>query len=147
MGATGAKDMKKRLKKTVTTLIGADATVAGNLVFDRGCHVGGTVKGDVSARGKKSELSVAPTGRIEGNARAARMLIQGTVLGDLSCAGTVTLTSAARIEGSIEYGQIEMEKGAVVQGQLLTGSADSNSSVAETEPGSAPASQIQPSLT
>ena len=150
MGAAGAKDMKKRLKKTVTTLIGADATVAGNLIFDRGCHVGGTVKGDVSTReNKKSELSVAPTGRIEGNARAARMLIQGTVLGDLNCGGTVTLTSTARIEGSIEYGQIEMEKGAVVKGQLQTGSVRSPSSVsAAANPGSNSKSgkQIQPSL-
>ena len=123
--------MKNRLKNSVTTLVGADATVKGNLVFDRGCHVGGVVKGDVSAPGsKKSELTVAQTGRIEGNARAARMLIQGAVVGDLCCRGTVTLTSTARIEGSIEYGQIEIEKGAVVKGQLLMGSAGSAGSEA-----------------
>lgn len=142
--------MKRRLKKTITTLIGADATVAGNLVFERGCHVAGTVKGDVSAPGdKKSELAVAPTGRIEGNARAARMLIQGTVLGDLRCSGTVTLTSSARIEGSIEYGQIEMEKGAMVKGQLLINSGRSSASVAAAAPGSSSKSrkQVQPSLT
>ena len=141
--------MKKRLNNTVTTLIGTDATVTGNLIFDRGCHVGGTVKGDVSASGnKKSELTVAQTGRIDGNARAARMLIQGTILGDLSCTGTVTLTSTARIEGSIEYGQIEIEKGAVVKGQLMMSSADSSSSVAAAGPGShsTSARQIQPSL-
>ena len=141
--------MKKRLNNTVTTLIGTDATVTGNLIFDQGCHVGGTVKGDVSASGnKKSELTVAQTGRIDGNARAARMLIQGTIHGDLSCTGTVTLTSTARIEGSIEYGQIEIEKGAVVKGQLLVGSADSAGSAAAAGPGSMPKPprQIQPSL-
>lgn len=126
MGAPGAKNMKNRLNNAVTTLVGADATVNGNLVFDRGCHVGGIVKGDVSAQAnKKSELTVAQTGRIEGNAKAARVLVQGTVVGDLSCPGTVTLTSTARVEGSIEYGQIEIEKGAVVKGRLLTGSAGS----------------------
>ena len=141
--------MKNRLNNAVTTLVGSDATVTGNLVFDRGCHVAGTVKGDVSAPGnKKSELTVAQTGRIEGNARAARMLIQGTIVGDLRCSGTVTLKSTARIEGSIAYGQIEIEKGAVVKGQLLVGSAEPASSVAAagSRPESTAARQIQPSL-
>lgn len=138
--------MKNRLNNAVTTLVGADATVTGNLVFDRGCHVGGNVKGDVSALGnKKSELTVAQTGRIEGNAKAARMLIQGAVVGDLCCSGTVTLSSTARIEGSIEYGQIEIEKGAVVKGQLLMGSAgpDGSAAVAGRGSNSMPARQMQ----
>lgn len=141
--------MKNRLNNAVTTLVGTDATVNGNLTFDRGCHVGGIVKGDVSALGnKKSELTVAQTGRIEGNAKAARMLVQGTVVGDLSCRGTVTLTSTARVEGSIEYGQIEIEKGAVVKGRLLTGSADSASRAAAAGPDSPPTAvkHVQPSL-
>lgn len=141
--------MKNRLNNAVTTLVGNDATVTGNLIFDQGCHVAGTVKGDVSAPdNKKSELAVAQTGRIEGNARAARMLIQGTIVGDLRCSGTITLKSTARIEGSIAYGQIEIEKGAVVKGQLLVGSADSTSSVAVAgrRSESTPPRRIQPSL-
>ncbi|MDE0489209.1 MAG: polymer-forming cytoskeletal protein [Gammaproteobacteria bacterium] len=142
--------MKNRLNNAVTTLVGSDATVTGNLIFDRGCHVAGTVKGDVAATDdKKSELAVAQTGRIEGNARAARMLVQGTIVGDLRCSGTVTLKSTARIEGSIAYGQIEIEKGAVVMGQLLVGSADSAGSAAGPGPGSesTSTSRMQPSLT
>ena len=148
MGAANAKDMKKRLKKAVTTLIGADATVAGNLDFDSGCHVSGTVRGDVSAPGdKESELTVGQTGHIEGNARAVRMLIQGTVLGDLFCSGTVTLSATARVRGSIEYGQIEIQKGAVVKGQLLARSGDSaRSAAAGPRPDSGPAERVQPSL-
>lgn len=142
--------MKKHLKKTVTTLIGADSTVSGNLIFERGCHVAGTVKGDVSASSnKRSELAVAQTGRIEGNAHAARMLVEGTIVGDLNCRGTVTLTSTARIEGSIKYGQIEMEKGAIVKGELVMGSSRPSASVAAATTGSysKPDKQIQPSLT
>ena len=137
------------MKNAVTTLIGTDATVSGNLVFDRGCHVGGIVKGDVSALGnKKSELTVAQTGSVEGNAKAARMLIQGTVVGDLCCSGTVTLTSTARVEGSIEYRQIEIEKGAVVKGQLMSSSAGSARSAAAAGYGSnsKSAKPVQPSL-
>lgn len=151
MGAARAEDMKKRLKKKVTTLIGADAAVAGNLIFDQGCHVAGTVKGDVSAAdNEKSELGVAETGRIEGNATAARMLIKGTVVGDLWCSGTVTLTSTACVKGSIEYGQIEMEKGAVVKGQLLMMSSSRSSESAQaagSDSSPEPGRQMQPSLT
>lgn len=119
MGAEGAKDMKNRLKNSVTTLVGSDATIAGNLAFGRGCHVAGVVKGDVIALdGRKTGLTVAQGGRVDGNARAGRMLIRGTVVGDLHCTGTVSLASSARVQGSIEYGEIEVEKGAVVTGSL-----------------------------
>ena len=111
--------MKNRLNKTVTTLVGPDARITGNLLFGRGCHVAGLVQGDVLASSdKKTELTVAKGGRIEGNAQAANMFIQGTVLGDLHCSGTVSLASAARVEGSIGYREIEIEKGAVVTGSL-----------------------------
>ena len=119
MGAAGPEDMKNRLNNAVTTLVGPDARITGNLLFGRGCHVAGLVQGDVLASSdKKTELTVAKGGKIEGNARAATMLIQGTVLGDLRCSGTVSLASAARVEGSIEYREIEIEKGAVVTGSL-----------------------------
>ena len=119
--------MKGRLKNAVTTLVGADTRITGNLLFGRGCHVAGLVRGDVlAAKGKKTALTVAQGGRVEGNACAASILIQGTVLGDLSCSGTVSLSATARVEGSIEYGEIEMEKGAVVTGNLnrVTAGAD-----------------------
>ncbi len=125
MGPGSTKDMKNRLNNAVTTLVGSDATLSGNIVFRQGCHVAGVVRGDVAAPvNKKTELTVAQSGRIEGNAQAARMLIQGTVVGDLQCSGTITLASTARVEGSIEYGQIEIEKGAVIKGSLTMPSAD-----------------------
>ncbi len=131
MGAIGAKDMKNRLNNSVTTLVGSDAIVTGNLTFRQGCHVAGVVKGDVmAASGKKTELTVAQGGRIEGNAQAARMLIQGTVVGDLCCSGTVSLASAARVRGSIEYGEIEIEKGAVMKGSLTMLSATAGKTAA-----------------
>ncbi len=137
MGAHITKDMKNRLNNTVTTLIGTDATVTGDLVFKQGCHVAGIVRGDVTAStGKKTELTVAPTGRVEGNAQAGRMLIQGTVVGNLRCNGTITLASTARVQGSIEYGQIEIEKGAVIKGNLTMPSP-------ETSRGASPTSMPQ----
>ncbi len=117
--------MKTRMTKSITTLVGADTKVVGNLLFGQGCHVAGVVQGDVMGKDeKKAELTMAQSGRIEGNAHAARMLIEGTVVGDLSCAGTVSLGTSARVEGSIEYEEIEIEKGAVVTGLLKRRGAD-----------------------
>ena len=131
MGAIGTKDMKNRLNNSVTTLVGSDAIITGNLTFRQGCHVAGVVKGDVmAASGKKTELTVAQGGRIEGNAQAARMLIQGTVVGDLCCSGTVSLSSSGRVQGSIEYGEIELEKGGIISGSLTMMSAKAGKSTA-----------------
>ena len=123
--------MKTRMTKSITTLVGADTKVVGNLLFGQGCHVAGVVQGDVMGKDeKKAELTMAQSGRIEGNAHAARMLIEGTVVGDLSCAGTVSLGTSARVEGSIEYKEIEIEKGAVVTGLLKRRGADAAAPVA-----------------
>ena len=131
MGAVDTKDMKSRLNNSVTTLVGTDAIITGNLTFKHGCHVAGVVKGDVMvAGGKKTELTVAQGGRVEGNAQAARMLIQGTVVGDLCCSGTVSLSSSGRVQGSIEYGEIEIEKGAIIRGSLTMLSARAEKSTA-----------------
>ena len=118
--------MKTRMTKSVTTLVGPDARVMGNLHFGQGCHVAGLVRGDVmGADDKKAELTMAESGKIEGHAHAAGMLIEGTVVGDLFCSGTVSLGASARVEGSIEYGEIEIAKGAVVTGNLKMMTADS----------------------
>ena len=131
MGALGTKDMKNRLSNSVTTLVGTDAIITGNLTFRHGCHVAGVVKGDVmAASGKKTELTVAQGGRVEGNAQAARILIQGSVVGDLCCSGTVSLSSSGRVQGSIEYGEIEIEKGAIITGSLTMLSAKAGKSTA-----------------
>ena len=111
--------MKKRLSNAVTTVVGADTEISGTVTFNQGCHVAGVVTGDVvAASEEKSEVSVAEGARVEGNVEAARVLIQGTVVGDLRCRGKLTLTASARIEGSIEFGQIQIEKGAMVKGSL-----------------------------
>ena len=131
MGAFGAKDMKSRLNNSVTTLVGTDSIITGNLTFRHGCHVAGVVKGDVmAASGKKTELTVAQGGRVEGNAQAARMLIHGTVVGDLCCSGTISLSSSGRVQGSIEYAEIEIEKGAIISGSLTMLSAKAEKSTA-----------------
>ena len=131
MGAFGTKDMKSRLNNSVTTLVGTDSIITGNLTFRHGCHVAGVVKGDVmAASGKKTELTVAQGGRVEGNAQATRMLIHGTVVGDLCCSGTISLSSSGRVQGSIEYAEIEIEKGAIISGSLTMLSAKAEKSTA-----------------
>ncbi len=131
MGAFGTKDMKSRLNNSVTTLVGTDSIITGNLTFRHGCHVAGVVKGDVmAASGKKTELTVAQGGRVEGNAQATRMLIHGTVVGDLCCSGTISLSSSGRVQGSIEYAEIEIEKGAIIRGSLTMLSAKAEKSTA-----------------
>lgn len=123
--------MKTRMTKSITTLVGSDTRIVGSLLFGQGCHVAGIVQGDVMGEDdEKAELTMAQSGKIEGNAHAVRMLIEGTVVGDLFCAGTVSLGASARIEGSIEYEKIEIEKGAVVTGLLKRRGADAAAQVA-----------------
>ena len=58
---------KQRRHTVVDTLVGANTKVNGDLNFEGGCHVDGTVKGNVSADpDSDSALSVSEDGNVEG---------------------------------------------------------------------------------
>ena len=80
---------KERRHTVVDTLVGANSKVNGDLHFEGGCHVDGTVKGNVSAD---------PEG---------------------DSAQRVELGPTARVIGNVYYNLIEMAIGAEINGKLV----------------------------
>ena len=56
---------------------------------------------------------------MEGEIRAPKVMINGSLKGDLHCSEHVELAAKARIDGKVHYKLIEMVKGAQVNGNLL----------------------------
>lgn len=82
--------------------------------------VHGTVEGDVSAR----DLLVGPTGTIKCNVKVDQADIQGKVLENVEARVCLSLRKSGRIEGSATYGEIEIEKGGILSGELHTIKSD-----------------------
>ncbi len=111
---------KKRKHIVAHTLIGSDTKVNGDLNFEGGCHVDGTVKGNVSADLEgDSALSIAEEGIVEGGVTVPYVVLHGIVRGDVCATQRVELGPTARVIGNVYYNLIEMAIGAEINGKLV----------------------------
>jgi len=111
---------KQRKSNPVDTLIGPNTRVNGDLHFDRGCHIDGLVKGNVSADADgDSELSIAEDGRVEGGVAVPHIVLHGIVRGDVFANKRIELGPTARVIGNVYYNLIEMAIGAEINGKLV----------------------------
>lgn len=110
----------KRRHTVVDTLIGANSKVNGDLNFSGGCHVDGTIKGNVIADNEgNSALSVSEDGTIEGGVTVPYVVLHGIVRGDVFASQRVELGPTARVIGNVYYNLIEMAIGAEINGKLV----------------------------
>jgi cytoskeletal protein CcmA (bactofilin family) len=111
---------KQRRHTVVDTLIGSNSKVNGDLNFEGGCHVDGTVKGNVTADpDSSSALSVSEDGTIEGGVTVPYVVLHGIVRGDVCASQRVELGPTARVIGNVYYNLIEMAIGAEINGKLV----------------------------
>ena len=113
----------KRFKSTrITTLVGRETEIHGDVIFQGGLHVEGRILGNVQAPDDENALLIlAEGGIIEGEVRVAHAIVNGLVRGDVRVSGQLDLEEAARIEGNVHYHLLEMHLGAEVNGKLVHG--------------------------
>ncbi len=110
----------------IASLVGATTTITGNLEFSGGLRIDGVVKGAVRCvDGEKGGmLVVSESGRIEGEVRAAHLVVAGRIDGPVCAAQLIELQPKARITGDVRYRALEMHHGAIVEGMMVHLSPD-----------------------
>ena len=109
----------------ITTIIGHDSKVVGDVSFSGGLHIDGAVRGNVSGiEGSDSLLIVSEAGSIEGEVHVSYVILNGNVRGDVYATDRVELASRARVTGNVYYHLLEMEIGAEVNGNLVHDSGE-----------------------
>lgn len=104
----------------IDSLIGAGTTISGDISFTGGLRIDGEIKGNVHATGDlPGTLVVSEHARIEGEIKVSHLVVNGTVDGPVSATEFLELQPRARVTGDVEYNNIEMHLGAVVQGRLV----------------------------
>jgi cytoskeletal protein CcmA (bactofilin family) len=104
----------------VNTIIGQQSRVEGNIHFTGSLHVDGVVKGNILAEeGSSSVLTVSEQGRIEGDVQVTSVILNGIVNGDIRSDERIELAAKAKVTGDVYYNQVEMAKGAQVNGSLI----------------------------
>ena len=112
---------KKIKSSKIDTLIGQGVEVTGDVKFEGGLHLDGTIKGDVSTAdsAEGAVLVISERGRVEGDVHVAYAVINGEVSGNVYASEKLELSANARISGNVEYNLLEMVSGAEINGQML----------------------------
>ena len=107
-------------KSSIDSLIGAGTRVEGNVVFSGGLRIDGEVRGNVSSENSlEGTLVISEKASVEGSISVGHVVINGTVIGPVFAGESLELLPVARVTGDVEYYQIEMQQGAVIQGRLV----------------------------
>jgi len=107
------------MQDQIDTLIGEHTTIKGDLNFQGGLHVDGKIEGSVTCdAGDAGVLIISDLARVTGEVRAPRIVINGSVEGDLTATEKLELQEKARVNGNVFYRAVEMSMGAQVNGQL-----------------------------
>ena len=105
---------------SVDAFIGSQVEIRGDVVFSGSLYVEGRIPGKVIAEeGSKAMLTLAEHGRIEGEVRAAVVVLSGSMEGDVHASERIELTPSARVTGNVHYTVVEMSAGAQLNGRLL----------------------------
>lgn len=102
------------------SIVSRRTTIQGDIGFSGGLHVEGKVLGNI----RSEEGCVVVHGEVHGDLFVPNAIINGTVVGNITCSKHLELSGAARVTGVVTYAQMEMHLGAQVTGELRLLNAD-----------------------
>jgi cytoskeletal protein CcmA (bactofilin family) len=109
----------KKKQPPMRSLIDAGSQIQGNMIFNDGLRVDGTVIGNLRANDdKRSILVISETAHVTGEIHADHVIINGHVQGPVHASELLELQPKARIQGDVHYKALEMHQGATITGQL-----------------------------
>ncbi len=109
------KDGKLEKFKDAETIIGASVKVKGNFQGQGNIIVEGTLEGSLKT---KANLFVGEKAKVVANIEVSDAIINGEVKGNVKAKNYLAIGSNAKISGDVQYGEISIDKGAAVNGQL-----------------------------
>ncbi|MBC3917822.1 polymer-forming cytoskeletal protein [Undibacterium sp. CY18W] len=109
----------RKSKSTIDSLIGATTVIEGDLMFKGGLRIDGHIRGNVFADLESSSmLVISEQATIDGEVRAAHIVVNGVINGPVFSSELLELQPKAQISGDVHYKTLEMLSGAVVSGKL-----------------------------
>lgn len=110
---------RKAKRNTIDSLIGTGIRIEGDLHFQGGLRIDGRVCGNVIADSSQpSMLIISEQAVVEGEVRAAHLIVNGVIQGPVISTELLELQPKARIAGDVHYKALEMLSGALVSGTL-----------------------------
>lgn len=121
----------------IDSLIGANASIGGDINFSGGLRIDGQVNGNVIATpGKPSTLVLSEHARVNGEVSVTHLVSNGTINGPVSASEYMELQGKARVTGDVHYKNMQIQLGAIIEGRLIHGKAEADDKVVAFKAGS-----------
>jgi cytoskeletal protein CcmA (bactofilin family) len=102
--------------KNVETIIGPAIKVKGNFNGQGDIVIEGQVEGSLKTNG---DIFISEKAKIAANIEAKCIKINGQIDGNVFAKKYLAIGSQARIFGDVQYGEISIERGAVISGNCV----------------------------
>lgn len=113
-------EMARPKNDTGVTLIAPSTRIAGDVTFTEQLFINGRIEGNVYADPEsQASVVIAEGGSVAGEIRVPNVVVNGTVEGNVHAAAKVELAAKARVIGNVYYKLMEMQLGAMVEGQMV----------------------------
>ncbi|HEV7331607.1 MAG TPA: polymer-forming cytoskeletal protein [Flavisolibacter sp.] len=119
------KDKNTQTEKaasTSATLISAGTVVKGDLKSQSDLRIDGTIHGNVSCGAK---VVIGPSGFVEGNIEGAHADISGRLEGNVVAKEMVQLRTKCQVHGNVTAASLQIDAGAIFNGQSQMGNVGS----------------------
>jgi len=110
------KNNKLDKLKNAETIIGASIKVKGNFQGQGNIIIEGILDGSLKTA---ASVFIGDQAKIAANIEAKDIIVNGEIHGNVKAKNYLSVGSTAKIFGDLQYGEISIEKGASINGQLL----------------------------
>lgn len=111
-----SKESRIEKFKDAETVIGSSIKVKGNFQGKGNILIEGMLEGSVKT---EANLFIGEEARVVANIESTDSSIHGEVHGNIKSKGYLAIGKTAKIFGDIQYVEISIEKGALINGQLI----------------------------
>lgn len=110
------KKTTDQINAKISSVIGSDMVVEGDIRAKEAVKVEGSVTGNVETEGA---LIISSTGKVKGNVKGSNIVIGGSLEGDLTSGGRTEVASTGKVIGNIRTKSLIVDENAVFQGQCI----------------------------
>ena len=107
--------MSDRTNEAGCIVVGEGVSVSGKFVVPGRAVINGSLVGELQA----DELLVGAQGKLVGNIKVRKADVFGEVHDTLLASEHLIIRSTGRVNGNASYGEIEIERGGLVQGAIV----------------------------
>ncbi|MDE0746334.1 MAG: polymer-forming cytoskeletal protein [Porticoccaceae bacterium] len=97
-------------------VIGAGVKMQGQIISRENIIVDGLIEGSITA--EDNQVLVSDSGAVKGNIHASIILVEGSVIGDISASQSVVISASGNMIGNIESPRVTLQDGAKFKGSI-----------------------------